>query len=370
MHRSLTPWRPMLISMLSAALSLLWAVSALAAQPTAGKMVNGSSLKLPGAVSARIAAIRGKLTKPGYTVIALAANGKMTSARAGRGTFALRPPATAVTVQLRAPNGVYGGPIVIAVEKRGKLAITGVRAGANLGAISVNARHGYAKVGRKPPTRWVDVTRWARAKNGVPTGAGRFGLVRSALPRRAPAGDLDADGVPNVLDIDVNGNLIVNNVDRAKVARGLLIAGQAAGETPSNFVKSSLGEWIWETANADAAGFTDGQADTGLSTIGYLVIGIQDGGSVELDCGQPQTRANPTIGGLIYCTEGGTGRVFKGTANAARRRLLGRASPISTTPTVMVSAPSPPTPARREPARRRSSSRTAPRQRRSGPATS
>ena len=156
------------------------------------------------------------------------------------------------------------------------------------------------------------MTRWARAKNGVPIGAGRFGLVRSTLPRHAPAGDLDADGVPNVLDIDVNGNLIVNNVDHTKVVRGSLIAGQAAAEAPSNFVKSSLGEWIWETANANAAGFSDAQADTGLSTIGYLVIAIQDGGSVELDCGQPQSRANPTIGGLIYCTKGGTGRVFKG----------------------------------------------------------
>ncbi|MGZ4331224.1 MAG: hypothetical protein ACXVXL_24865 [Solirubrobacteraceae bacterium] len=288
MRRDLTSWRRMLISVLSAALSLLWAVNALAAEPTAGKMLNGSSPKSPEAVSARIAAISGKLTKPGYTVIALAANGKMTSARAARGTFALRPPAAAVTLQLRAPNGVYGGPIVIAVEKRGKLAITGVRAGAKLGAITVNARHGYAKVTRKPARRWVDVTRWAHAKNGIPIGAGRFGLVRSKLPRHSPAGDLDADGVPNVLDIDVNGNLIVNNVDRAKVARGSLIAAHAAGETPSNFVKSSLGEWIWETANANASGFTDGQADTGLSTIGYLVIGIQDGGSVELDCGQPQ----------------------------------------------------------------------------------
>ena len=124
-------------------------MSALAAQPTVGKTFSGSSPKSPGAVSARIAAISGKLTKPGYTVIALAANGKMASARAGRGTFALRPPAAIVTLQLRAPNGVYGGPIVIAVEKRGKLAIAGVRAGAKLGAISVNARKGYAKVGTK-----------------------------------------------------------------------------------------------------------------------------------------------------------------------------------------------------------------------------
>lgn len=294
MRRNLTPWRWTLIAALAVALSLLLAVSALAAQPTAGKTFNGSSATTSAAVSARIAAISGKLSKPGYTVIALAANGKLTSVRAGRGAFTLRPPATAVTLQLRAPNGVYGGPIVIAVEKRGKLAIIGVRAGAKLGTISVNARHGYAKVTRMPTTRWVDRTRWAQAKSGIPIGAGRFGLVHSTLPRHPAAGDLDADGIPDVLDIDVNGNLILNNVDRAKVARG----AQAAEDVGPIAVKAFLSRDPSATANANSPALAANIPTAWSSGSGWLDVAIMAGDFVELDCG-----------GLTYCSRGGTGTI-------------------------------------------------------------
>ena len=273
--------------------------------------VAGVVLVAPGAAGAKLALISGKLSKPRYTVIALAANGTARTVRASTGRFSLRPPASVVTLQLRAPNGRYAGAIV--VGGGGTRVIVGVRAGAGLGKINVFVGKGFARVARTLRGRWVAASRWVRARGGVPIGNGRnAGLVRSKPPRHPPPGDLDADGVPDVLDIDVNGNLILNNLDRSNATRSSLIASQAAWETPPNFVKSSLGEWIWQTANADAAGFTDGQAETGLSTIGYLVIGIEYGGSVELDCGQPQSRANPTIGGLIYCTKGGTGRVFKG----------------------------------------------------------
>jgi len=63
---------------LAAALSLLLAVGTLAAQPAAGKTFNGSRATTSAAVSARIAAISDRLSKRGYTVIALAANGKLT----------------------------------------------------------------------------------------------------------------------------------------------------------------------------------------------------------------------------------------------------------------------------------------------------
>ena len=284
----------MLIAALTAVLSLLLAASALAGQPTVGKTFNGSSTTTPAAVSARIAAISGRLNKPGYTVVAVAANGTLTSVRARGGAFTLRPPSTAMTLQLRAPNGVYGGPIVVAVEQRGKRAIMGVRAGVKLGPINVNARDGYAKVARKPATRWVDVTRWAQAKNGIPIGAGRFGLVRSTLPRHSPAGDLDADGIPDVLDIDVNGNLILNNVDRAKVAH----SAQAAENVGPVAVKSFLSLDPDATANANSPALAANIPTAWSSGSGLLFVAIMAGDVVELDCG-----------GLIYCSRGGTGTI-------------------------------------------------------------
>src|SRR2546423_1119406 len=72
--------------------------------------------------------ITGKLSRGGYTVIALAAGGTANSVKAKRGTFSLVPPATAVTLHLRAANGRYAGPIVIGGH--GKQVVVGVKAGA------------------------------------------------------------------------------------------------------------------------------------------------------------------------------------------------------------------------------------------------
>jgi hypothetical protein len=79
--------------------------------------------------------ISGTLSKRGYTVIALAANGKATAVRVKQRGFRLRPPAKRVTLHLRTRNGRYGGPIVIGRERKGKRAILGVRAGARLGRV-------------------------------------------------------------------------------------------------------------------------------------------------------------------------------------------------------------------------------------------
>ena len=92
--------------------------------------------------------ITGKLSKPGYTVIALAAKGEARVVLAGRGRFSLRPPTKRpptrrVTLHLRAPNGSYAGPIVIGRKKKGRRAIVGVKAGAQLGRVTVRA--GYAR---------------------------------------------------------------------------------------------------------------------------------------------------------------------------------------------------------------------------------
>ncbi len=242
--------------------------------------------------------ITGHLSQPGYTVLALAAGGEATSVVAEHGTFTLRPPAATVTLQLRAPNGVYGGPIVVAVKQRGKRTgkrtVMGVRAGARVGKIDVYARRGYAKVARTPASRWVDTTRWAQAKNGVPIGAGRFGLVRSTPPRHPPAGDLDADGIPDVLDIDVNGNLVLNNVDRSKLARG----AQAAVDVGPIAVKAFLGLDAYETANANSPALAANIPTAGSSGSRWLDIAIMAGDFVELDCG-----------GLTYCSRGGTGTI-------------------------------------------------------------
>lgn len=251
--------------------------------------------------AAKPSPISGKLSKPGYTVIALSAGGKANTALAARGSFSLRPPASRVTLQLRAPNGVYAGPVVISSAQKGKRAIVGVRAGARLGTITIH--NGYARASKLPPSKWIDTTRWARAATAVPIGAKNFGLKRSKPPKVGPIGDLDADGVPDKLDVDINGNLIMNTVDRATAS------GARAAQTGSTFfVGVNLPVPLADNMNANASAITDAQIDRTLSQWQFIGIGILPG-NPELDCGGSPDPANPQgwIGGLSYCRRGGTG---------------------------------------------------------------
>src|SRR5687767_13994382 len=61
--------------------------------------------------------ITGKLSKPGYTVIALDQNGRVAVALAGP-RFKLTPTANRVTLHLRARNGSYGARSSPAVSGR------------------------------------------------------------------------------------------------------------------------------------------------------------------------------------------------------------------------------------------------------------
>ena len=69
-----------------------------------------------------------------------------------------------------------------------------------------------------------------------------------------------------------------------------------------------------ETANVNAAGLTVTQSDALLVRRANLVFDVLPGDSSELDCGSPQARSDSTLGGLSYCTLGGTGmKVAPGT---------------------------------------------------------
>ena len=259
--------------------------------------------------------LKGTLSESGYTVIALNRDGSMTSADAGNGGFRLPTSAAKVTLHLRGPDGKYAGPIV--VGGGGDRVIVGVRSGARLGDIAV--REGFAEVERKIPKGSLDKSRTARARRGVPIGAGAYGRVRASTPRDAVPGDPDLDALPNPLDIDDDGDLVLDKLDRPKRPRAALRS------TPDVDIECGyeldLGVGLAETRNANAPGLAGDAAeiDAVLASRGGLVIGcgVQEsatgkpvpGGSWELDCGEPQSGADPSLGGLVYCTTGGTGRV-------------------------------------------------------------
>lgn len=241
--------------------------------------------------------ITGKLSKSGYTVIALAPSGRARSVRASGRSFRVVPPASSVTLHLRGSDGRYAGPIVVGTK--GKQAIVGVRAGAKLGTVSIRA--GYARVAKRLPKRFVDTRRLARAKKGVPIGARVFGRVVSRPSRAGAAAglDRDVDGVPNTLDIDDDGDRILDNFDRQATGRALSLS--QTGEQPSLFFFHSLVLPLSETVNVHAGGVTAERIDTVLSTRGMLSVFKLPAEARELDCR-----------GLVYCTAGGTGRIYAG----------------------------------------------------------
>ncbi|HEX2310338.1 MAG TPA: hypothetical protein VHH91_06430 [Vicinamibacterales bacterium] len=239
-------------------------------------------------------AITGKLTKPGYTVIALAANGKAASVRGRLGGFRLRAPSDTVTLHLRDADGVYAGPVVI--RGRGDRVVVGARAGARLGTLEVLG--GYARPRRRVGRRSLDAQRWARARRGVPIGARNFGRVRSRRKHRAVPGDRDADGVPDRVDIDDDGDLVLDKLERRRRSR----ASQDTPRDPFDLASNLGAVPLSSTANVNA-GSTDAQIDAALPEFGWLGMAVPKADSVELDCA-----------GLTYCSLGGTGR----TTNVAR----------------------------------------------------
>ncbi len=248
------------------------------------------------------APITGKLTKAGYTVVALASNGKAASVRAKTGSFKLRPPASRGTLHLRAPNGTYAGPIVVGRKRRD--AILGVTAGARLGTIRV--RDGYATPGRRLAKKWVVAAYLARARNGVPIGAGKTGLVRSKSTRSGTAiNDNDLDGVPNSLDIDDDGDLILDDYDQSTYRKKTASASSVAdptfpgGSRMSAFTSlNTRGTGVQSPVNVNG-GSSDEQIAAAQQEYGVLTLGWWAGSSAEeLDCGA-----------LVYCSLGGTGRL-------------------------------------------------------------
>ena len=243
--------------------------------------------------------IRGKLSKPNYTVIAVGEGGEK-AVRAGRGRFKLRPPpGPGVSLHLRGPKGSYAGPIVVDRRKKGKRAVLGVRPGARLGEIKV--RRGHATLASPLREERMDDSRIARARKGIPIGARRFGRVRSRIPRNPVPGDSDFDGVPDQLDIDDDGDLILDDVDRSSAAR----AAQQFLEDPG--FHNSLELSLSETVNVNA-GSTDQQIEQ--TFLGLLVIGRSNAASTEIDCGRDDP-GTPQEEGLSYCRPGGNGGLIQ-----------------------------------------------------------
>jgi hypothetical protein len=281
-----------------------------------------STFVFAGPAAARTKPITGKLSKRGYTVIALATNGSARSTVA-RPAFTLVPPSSKVTLQLRDANGHYAGPVV--VGRSGKRAIVGVKAGAKLGRVRV--RNGFATA--RVPAKLVDPKALATARGGVPIGARNLGRVRAKPSGRGGRGrDLDHDGVPGAFDVDDDGDLTLDNVDRNATGARAAVADPSDPFHPIWVINSGL----QVSCLAEQQGFTHGTCgyavnqnaagpfaasaefqkliDVLMQQRGEIYFPLPAADKVELDCGKDPTdpsRGAVAPAGLTYCVSGGTG---------------------------------------------------------------
>lgn len=263
-----------------------------------------ASLAMAPAASARtLPAITGKLSKPGYTVVALAYNGHATVARLKHEAFAIHPSASRVTLQLVSVRGRYAGPVVVSATK--SRVVEGVKAGAKLGQIVI--RNGYATLMHKIATKkalakWTDAKRWAQAKKGAPVGNGRnFGLVRSKLHNgpSGPGGDSARTGVPNLFSVDPAGDGHIDALTPTGPGAHALAHGAGSSDTGFSVFSQLLVQFSSDAVNADAANIGTAQIDAGMKRWLSLFIPVVAGTQTELDCGA-----------LTYCSPGGTGHEY------------------------------------------------------------
>jgi hypothetical protein len=257
-------------------------------------------------------ALSGSVSKSAerYTLIALAPNGRAKSVVLKR-AFRLVPPAGTVTLHLRDRKGRYAGPVVVGGTRTKVL--LGVKAGAKLGRIRL--LRGFARA--TPARRSIGAAVWAKARARVPIGARNLGRVKATASGKAGRGrDLDRDALPGAFDIDDDGDLRLDNVDRAPRGAGAFasVADPADPLHPVWIINSGLqisciaeqqgltqgtcGYAVNQNAAGPFANDTDFQAliNVLMKTRGELLFPIPSGGAAELDCG-----------GLSYCRAGGSG---------------------------------------------------------------
>ena len=173
--------------------------------------------------SATAATVSGTVTGgKGLQVVVVQSNGKgkKVTITAKSGAFKVAGVRTAgASVHLVDDEGAYLGPIVLGGAKT--KVYTSIKGTANLAIGTIKQKSDYAIAAMVPTSRLYTTAAYTvTAKGGRPIGAGKIGRVKVGNGRSALKGydgvgyDTDLDGIPGVFDVDDNGNLILDNVDR------------------------------------------------------------------------------------------------------------------------------------------------------------
>lgn len=238
----------------------------------------------------------------GMTLIAIESSGRIVKKKLpASGKFSVTL-GKGAALHLVGKQGNYFGPVVLRGNaKNGKLAKSKLvyqrlaKSGGSLKLKTIKLKSGYAAPTKPAAKKSVITARKsaAVAVKGKPVGAGKHGYVRVASNQmlnvqNLPAVDLDRDGLPSAFDIDDNGNLILDNVDRTNRV-GTLRAGSLATDGVRLFsnYKSTSSDFS-DIINANVAIPSESQLDASVAAKTRLAIAVTDG--ALLSCT-----------GMLYC---------------------------------------------------------------------
>jgi hypothetical protein len=227
----------------------------------------------------------------GGSLLAISSTGKAVRTKLGSKTVSLNVPKATIsgtTLQLVSKSGRFLGPVVLASASGGKKAYltlgrgAGAKSSLKLGTATV--KKGYAALSKPLATKSLLTPSYAVAVKGAPTGSGRLGLQKSSRKASAaqfqeeegggggnggggggnggnggnggdiPSGtDPDRDGLTSNIDVDDNGNGVLDNQDSTQrpISAGLFATlGLSPGDAGTNF---------------NATGVTQAQIDDNVS---------------------------------------------------------------------------------------------------------
>ncbi|MDX6597285.1 MAG: hypothetical protein QOE87_1172 [Gaiellales bacterium] len=241
----------------------------------------------------------------GMTLLALSPSGTAVQQKLGAsGRFTLKVPrGQGTTLQLVTAGGRYFGPVVLASKKGKAYSAIAPAKSVKLGTLSL--RTGFATPKKALPQAIIDRTRALIADTkGRPLGVGKLGLVKMpglhASSLRSPAAggtpqnpgaDGDADGLPNALDMDGNGNGLIDSFD-------------SSARSPSSGLFSTLFLGFNQALNANAAGVSRPQIDAAVGGENtFNMIWFFDDSQFKGE-GLTVTGAHVDCGALVYCRRG------------------------------------------------------------------
>lgn len=230
-----------------------------------------------------------------YKVVAVNKNGSATVASvAASGKFSIKVKRGA-TLHLVDSSGRYKGPIVSAKGSKAHATLTGK--GGSLGNFTVKT--GFANGKYTPNTAPFFAARPKIAFNATtgPRGANKFGFVQVSTTQLREqvvhaevedpleGQDSDSDGLPDILDIDDDGDLTLDIVDEIPH-----VESEFQGETTSTLRLDLI-----DSLNVNAGSISDTLIDQLISDHLILSLGVRNNGSKTI------SSVNVDCQGLTYC---------------------------------------------------------------------